>query len=349
VIFILATTEAHKLPETIVSRTQRFTFKPIANNAAIEHLRSIAESEKVTISDEALGLLAEHGNGSFRDSISLLDQVSASGQKRIEAKDVLDMLGLAPEKTIEKLLDAALHGTTSALLESLGELDSRGISSAQTARQLASVLREQILEQKCSLPNNESLDLLEKLINVSASPRPEDLLELALIGVNLSKQGDLDNTKVAEQEPDVKSEVMAKEVAKPVKSSAQPKVPTADWWQAVLQSVKGHNNTLYGILRMARANRKNNKVTLAFAFPFHKKRIEEAGNMKRISTAINEATGQDNVIECIVDSSLKDGGPTGDSGAPAFKTAADLDREETANTDLSVITNIFGGGEVLDS
>src|SRR6476469_2845336 len=74
-IFILATTEAHKLPETIISRTQRFEFKPLAAGHMAKHLQKIAKSEKIDITPGAISLLAEFGGGSFRDSISFLDQL----------------------------------------------------------------------------------------------------------------------------------------------------------------------------------------------------------------------------------------------------------------------------------
>src|ERR1700712_4322120 len=67
VVFILATTESHKLPDTIISRTQRFVFRPIEATKAVAHLRTIADAEKITISDEALQQIASHGDGSFRD------------------------------------------------------------------------------------------------------------------------------------------------------------------------------------------------------------------------------------------------------------------------------------------
>src|SRR4051812_40777933 len=77
VVFILATTDAHKLPETIISRTQRFSFKPADKTKTAKLLAGIAKKESVRVSPEALELLAEHGAGSFRDSVSLLDQVSS--------------------------------------------------------------------------------------------------------------------------------------------------------------------------------------------------------------------------------------------------------------------------------
>ncbi|HEX4662392.1 MAG TPA: DNA polymerase III subunit gamma/tau, partial [Candidatus Saccharimonadales bacterium] len=97
VVFILATTELHKLPATIVSRTQRFTFRPISIDKIVAHLKDIAEKEKIEIDDEALQLIAQHGDGSFRDSISLLDQLGNNGATKVTATTVEAMLGLAPK------------------------------------------------------------------------------------------------------------------------------------------------------------------------------------------------------------------------------------------------------------
>ena len=74
-VFILATTDVEKLPATIISRVQRFNFRTINPSDATAHLRSIATAENIAISDAALALIARHGKGSFRDSISLLDQL----------------------------------------------------------------------------------------------------------------------------------------------------------------------------------------------------------------------------------------------------------------------------------
>ena len=109
VVFILATTEAHKLPETIISRTQRFTFKPIDMAKVVGHLKHIAKQEKLTITDEALDLIAKHGEGSFRDSIGLLDQMRNAGDS-ITLDDVQHVLGIAPAELIEQLLNQIASG-----------------------------------------------------------------------------------------------------------------------------------------------------------------------------------------------------------------------------------------------
>src|SRR5690606_25006771 len=118
VVFILATTEIHKVPETIISRTQRFTFKSINQQAVAAHLGEIAKSEGIKIDDEALLLLAAHGDGSFRDSISLLDQVAGT-KGTINVKDVQKLTGLAAKEHIDSLHQAIIQGTAADIIQKL--------------------------------------------------------------------------------------------------------------------------------------------------------------------------------------------------------------------------------------
>lgn len=105
VVFILATTDPHKLPPTIISRTQQFVFHYISREDIIKHLRFIADSEKLKINDEALSLISERGGGSFRDSISLLDQISSMNNKEEITPEFLEsILGLTPQKNIRQLI-----------------------------------------------------------------------------------------------------------------------------------------------------------------------------------------------------------------------------------------------------
>ena len=104
-IFILATTEAHKVPETIISRTQQFNFRPIPVAQIIGLLKDIAKKEKISIDDQALTVIAEYGQGSFRDSISLLDQASSLSDKITES-ELQSLLGLAPNKVIENIINS---------------------------------------------------------------------------------------------------------------------------------------------------------------------------------------------------------------------------------------------------
>jgi DNA polymerase-3 subunit gamma/tau len=185
VVFILATTEAHKLPETIISRTQRYAFKAVDLPKVVGHLREMAESEKISIDDAALELIAAHGEGSFRDSISLLDQVRNSSEA-VTLADVQATLGIAPKELIETLLAALAAHDTSAVAQALRAVHTGGHEPSQVAKQMGEALRSQILDGKPTLPHDIILNLLAKLLEVPSSADPKSYLEIALLDAALS-------------------------------------------------------------------------------------------------------------------------------------------------------------------
>src|SRR5258708_11150778 len=125
VIFILATTDASKLPDTIISRTQRYSFKPADTKTLVNHLRSIAEKEKIKIDNDAIALIAEHGDGSFRDSISLLDQLSHQDSS-ITLENVRLALGLVPSDAISQIVEMLIHQDVNSLFLLLDQLYTQG-------------------------------------------------------------------------------------------------------------------------------------------------------------------------------------------------------------------------------
>lgn len=121
VIFILATTESHKVLDTIKSRCQRFDFKRITTNDIVEHLEKIAKLEKIKISKEAITMIAKLSAGGMRDSLALLDQVSAlGGDKELSETDINNLLG---RLSFETLTEMATHITNSNAIESINLLD----------------------------------------------------------------------------------------------------------------------------------------------------------------------------------------------------------------------------------
>jgi len=187
VIFILATTEVHKLPETIISRTQRFSFRPIALDKVTSHLRSIANKEKLLIDDDALELIAQHGGGSFRDSISLLDQ-TRSLDRAVTTDDVTQLLGMAPVQLISDIVAAIEHHNAPQLIEFLTQLHSQGAAAAQIATQLGQLLRAQLIAGQSSLSHDQIISLLTKLLDVPAATDPATLLEIILLDIALAGQ-----------------------------------------------------------------------------------------------------------------------------------------------------------------
>lgn len=177
IVFILATTDVDKLPATIISRTQRYGFRAISETDAIKHLRHIADEEKIIIDDASLKLIAERGDGSFRDSISLLDQLASltDAKEGITANLIEATLGLAPTNVVETIVEAVEAHDVAKVAELLEKTISDGISPVTLTDQLTHVIRDSIASKPQLLP------LLDGLLDVSKSSQPQ-LKLLAVLG-----------------------------------------------------------------------------------------------------------------------------------------------------------------------
>jgi DNA polymerase III subunit gamma/tau len=185
-LFILATTEAHKLPETIVSRTQRFSFKPIVQTDIIRHLREIATSEKIEIDDGALALIAHASRGGFRDAISLLDQVATSGLKPLNATTIRGLLGQSDPKLLSAITTAVTEHQPTAVLAGIDAALAQGVQAGQLAAQLIEHWRNELHELVADRPEDPSaiaqvVAAIEAILPVLKSHWPELALEAALV------------------------------------------------------------------------------------------------------------------------------------------------------------------------
>ncbi len=174
VVFILATTNLEKLPATIVSRVQQFHFRPISEHDAVEHLRSIAKNESIAIDENALQLIARHGSGSFRDSISLLDQLSSVSDNSITTTIIESLLGLANADTVDALLTAYEAQDLNTIVTLNRESELHGTPAAQLASQLITAIQVQIVDKP------HFLSLLDDLLEVQKSTWPGVKLLVAL-------------------------------------------------------------------------------------------------------------------------------------------------------------------------
>lgn len=139
VIFIMATTDAHKVPITISSRTQVFTFRLADPEIMLQYLQKVAEKEGINITDDALRLVVRRGGGSFRDSMSLLDQVATladSKDTEITADLLENALGLPQDQSLTDLLSAYAAHDTATLQQSLKTLLNNGLKPEIIASEL---------------------------------------------------------------------------------------------------------------------------------------------------------------------------------------------------------------------
>jgi DNA polymerase-3 subunit gamma/tau len=170
-VFIMATTERHKVPETILSRTQQFEFRTIATAKILDRLKLIAEAEKISIPDDALREIARAGEGSMRDAQSALDQVISFAGSKIKKEDVEMALGVAGADILTRIIDGIAAAKPAEALAVIDEIVMRGHDLRNFCRDLLAHLRD-LLVTKVSA----SEELLE-----SAVCEPQELKRQAAL------------------------------------------------------------------------------------------------------------------------------------------------------------------------
>ena len=150
VIFILATTEVHKVLDTIKSRCQRFDFRRITTDDIVKHLRYISDEEKINISDDALFTIAKNSAGGMRDSISLLDQLSLLGvSKEITSEDVNAVLGRISFDVLNKLSDKIISSSPNEAIEILNDIYNSGNEPLQILTNLSEYFKNLLIVKNC--------------------------------------------------------------------------------------------------------------------------------------------------------------------------------------------------------
>ena len=150
VIFILATTEVHKVLDTIKSRCQRFDFKRITTDDIVKHLRYIADNEKINITDDALFTIAKNSAGGMRDSIALLDQLSVlDGEEAISTDDINNLLGRLSFDTLNSLADKIVKSNPQGAIEDLEKIYNSGNEPVQILTNLMDYLKNLLIIKNC--------------------------------------------------------------------------------------------------------------------------------------------------------------------------------------------------------
>ena len=328
VVFILATTDADKLPATILSRVQQFFFRPIPTDIMARQLMTIAEKEGFAIETDAARLIAERSRGGFRDGISMLDQLSAlaSAGKPLSASDVAQYLGLSATETLENLLELYQQRDAPGALNLLGELEKTGTDPVILSRQLLSLLRERLHQQP------ELITLVKQLIEVDRHPHPD----LKLLTIFMDGAGDVAHKSpeaaptltaspaAAVKPPVEKPEPPAAISEAPAPTENSPKTipkqeqtndsadktaanatPAGDQptsnnppstatdidWDKVIALAKEQSFAIATLLQHCSWQRNGNTLTLYVGNAFNKKKLDDAKNRPLIATIVQQVTG----------------------------------------------------------
>ena len=151
VVFILATTEVHKVLDTIKSRCQRFDFRRITTADIVKHLRYISDSESINITDDALLTIAKNSAGGMRDSIALLDQLSIlNGEQAISTEDINNLLGRLSFDVLEKLADSIITSKQNVALELLENIYNSGNEPSLILSNLLEYFKNMLIAKTCT-------------------------------------------------------------------------------------------------------------------------------------------------------------------------------------------------------
>jgi DNA polymerase III subunit gamma/tau len=145
VVFMLATTQPEDIPQTIRSRCQHFSFRAVRFKEILGQLSELMRREKLEADEDALAMLAEAGDGSMRDALSILDQAIASTNGRITAESVRQLVGSVPSAVLEDMMQAVARGSSEQVLRLADELISSGQNPAYFAKQLVRFLRNTLV------------------------------------------------------------------------------------------------------------------------------------------------------------------------------------------------------------
>ncbi|MBI4054856.1 MAG: DNA polymerase III subunit gamma/tau [Elusimicrobia bacterium] len=169
VVFILATTEVHKIPATIFSRCQRFQFRPLVPEQMERLLEQVLHREKVQAEGGALGFIARAAGGSLRDALSILDQALSFSEGRLTQVQVQELLGVLPQELVQGLVQAILRRASDAVWKSLATMEEEGVDPLRLAQEARDAIRQLFLESM-GLTGDPS-EAGEKDLAASASPR----------------------------------------------------------------------------------------------------------------------------------------------------------------------------------
>ena len=303
VVFILATTDFDKVPDTIVSRTQRYNFRLIDESTVADHLAFIAKEESIKIDTDALNLIAERGGGSLRDSISLLDQIQHSESKNgeITRSDVEASLGLATKDEINAIGEAILSGDALKIITAVRQPELRGIGAVSVADQLYNWIQR----------NLESYPYLvtyfEDLIKVQKSHRPDVAILVAVLkfAVKMPESQIIQHPSTQESNKPNSLSMPSKITEEPIATAKTTKILDTESkqdddssdiasqkdvqqkdqnkknnfnWQSVLDYLNDHKSEFKGIhtiLEKSKPIVKDNKVSLYVLNKFNKTELDK--------------------------------------------------------------------------
>lgn len=318
VLFILATTDAHKIPPTILSRVQRLDFEAAAAADLVSALRHVVTGEKLEVDDSALLAIARKSDGSFRDSLKLLDQLAASGNK-ITAQGVEMTLSLAKLEDVVALLWCISRGDSRGGLELVSKRVEAGVNLKEYVVSLLEVCRAMLLinygaketakeylgasfDEVSQLAGQYSLERLVQVINLfqvslekaKTASIPSLPLEIAVVEGCLGVEEKEEKTMIPVDPPPIPD---YSEVA----LSSQDETVLRDKWNYILETIKPYNFSLEALLKQSQIVKCDaGLLVLEVPYAFHQRILEAPKSRNLLESVLADILGKPIKASCVL-------------------------------------------------
>jgi DNA polymerase-3 subunit gamma/tau len=321
-MFFLCTTEAQKVPETIVSRCTRINFTKASVEEIVRSLKKAVVGENLEVDEEALVAIAEATDGSFREGHKLLEQMATSG-KKIDVDLIRDVLGVAGKASVKKMLDLCVGGNAKEVVEMINEMEKSGVKANILINNLLTIAKQEMEESLGRMEFAKYARLIDRLISaadkIKYSPLPLLPIELALLSIAAEGGNRVEKVvkvesvdTVAKTTPILKSVEPVKAIESPIVEEKENVVvqtydgPLADLskikneWENFLNTLAPTNRSLVGLLRSAMpVGIEGKNLTLEVFYPFHKDQLDQDAKKKIIEDAVARTWGK-MTVKCVL-------------------------------------------------
>lgn len=294
-VFVMATTEPQKVPATIISRVQHFDFRRATNRELLQFLKKISAAEKILIDEEALNLIIDKAEGSYRDALGILEQAVASltnPRQKLTLEICQKALGLPAQKIIKEFSAFLLVGESKKALEILHQNYEKGIDIAVFNEAMIDFLRRKMLENPSE--NQGLVALIEELFSAQKEMKfaPTALLPLEMVVVARNKE------QVAGSNPEFEPELKPG-LPKDLKPFPKNK------WQEILAATKKQNHSLVSLLLAAKPlGWGEGQIKMVVKFDFHREQICQPRKRKVLEQIFSNVMNQPCRLDCVVDKNL---------------------------------------------
>jgi DNA polymerase-3 subunit gamma/tau len=319
VIFILATTELHKVLPTILSRCQIYRFKRASRDDLRYRLQYILKKEKRSVNEEAMDFIIDRSDGCYRDAESLLGQMLTLHEKEVTRDELAEFLGLPPPELIDRFLMFLVKGESRGAIEAVDKSFESGFDPEHFLKESILLARDGAIALTTGEDNTHSFlkengaserlpqimrTLLQALQDLSYVPQPMIAIHLAVLSLCTTK-GEKVRAEVVVQKEEIKSVQAStnKNTNVPIKSSGNFSVDQVKAvWGGLIDSVKSTNPVASTFLRaMEPIEVDDNVITVRARYALHRNFFDNSNNSKLVTDALTGLLGQKVAVKCFLD------------------------------------------------